>query len=80
MSGKLLLSALAACSLVGAQTATTLKAAAAPRVFGAAISERHLSNATDTKFTELAQMHFSAATPENEMKWQARSAKITAGF
>ena len=69
MSGKILLAALAASTLVGAQNTTTLKEAAAPRVFGAAIAERHLSNANDTKFTELAKLHFSAATPENEMKW-----------
>ncbi|TFK51014.1 endo-1,4-beta-xylanase [Heliocybe sulcata] len=48
----------------------TLKAAAAPRYFGAALGVPHLMNFThDPLFDVDAVLQFSGATPENEMKW-----------
>ena len=49
----------------------TLKQAAGNRYFGAALGQGHLQNATDHEFAFLAAQQFSAATPENEMKWCA---------
>lgn len=49
--------------------ATTLKAAAGSRYFGAALGAGHLSNASDPNFHIFAMQQFSGATPENEMKW-----------
>ena len=51
--------------------ATTLKAAAGARYFGAALAQGHLQNQSDTMFATLAAQQFSGATPENEMKWDA---------
>jgi len=48
----------------------TLKQAAGNRYFGAALGQGHLQNATDHEFAFLAAQQFSAATPENEMKWE----------
>ena len=48
---------------------TTLKAAAEPRYFGAALGAGHLSNASDPNFALFAKVQYSGATPENEMKW-----------
>ena len=55
-----------------AAAVSTLKDAALPRYFGAALGQGHLQNASDPKFAQLAAQQFSAATPENEMKWSAR--------
>ncbi|KLO10182.1 glycoside hydrolase [Schizopora paradoxa] len=52
-----------------ARQSTTLKAAASPRYFGAALGAGHLSNVSDPKFAEFGAAQFSGATPENEMKW-----------
>jgi GH35 family endo-1,4-beta-xylanase len=48
---------------------TTLKDAAAPRYFGAALAYGHLTNSSDPEFATLARDQFSGVTPENEMKW-----------
>ncbi|KZS88891.1 glycoside hydrolase [Sistotremastrum niveocremeum HHB9708] len=65
--------AVSAASLVtgasAAAAASTLKDAASPLYFGAALGVGHLTNASDPTFAKLAKQQFSAATPENEMKW-----------
>ena len=60
--------ALAASSVKGRHT---LKAAAAPRYFGAAVAQGHLQNASDPKFASVGSAQFSGATPENEIKWES---------
>ncbi|KDQ50862.1 glycoside hydrolase family 10 protein [Jaapia argillacea MUCL 33604] len=65
-------SALAVASPVAPRTylPPTLKSAAYPRYFGNALLSGHLLNLSDPYFDWTAITQFSAATPENEMKWQ----------
>ncbi|KDQ50860.1 glycoside hydrolase family 10 protein [Jaapia argillacea MUCL 33604] len=48
----------------------TLKEAAYPRYFGNSLLSGHILNMSDPLFDFTAITQFSAATPENEMKWQ----------
>ena len=65
----LLLAGLVTASPLAERTDTTLKAAARPRYFGAALAAAHLANASDPLFARIAAAEFSGVTPENEMKW-----------
>jgi len=67
----ILLSLNALSSPLAPRLTTTLKAAASPRYFGAALGAGHLSNASDLNFRMLGASQFSGSTPENEMKWDA---------
>ena len=50
--------------------ASTLKAAAKPRYFAAAIGAGHITNASDAHFPRIAAAYYDGLTPENEMKWE----------
>jgi GH35 family endo-1,4-beta-xylanase len=47
----------------------TIKAAAKPRYFAAALAASHIYNTSDPTFASLAAKEYDGATPENEMKW-----------
>jgi endo-1,4-beta-xylanase len=59
-----------ALSVAASPLQLSLKAAASPRYFAAAIGYGHLTNASDPRFREIAVAEFSGLTPENEMKWE----------
>ncbi|EIN13907.1 endo-1,4-beta-xylanase [Punctularia strigosozonata HHB-11173 SS5] len=68
--GALFVSSSLALAATASPAKSTLKAAASPRYFAAAIGYGHLTNKTDHLFREIAVAEYGGLTPENEMKWE----------